>query len=105
MNFSLLVLSCLPIIEVIRNNKGGEKLCYNGYMYTEKSTSGTTKRWECSRRSVSSCNGKITTNLEVSDIISSKEHNHERDEGSVEAAKMHTTLYQQAKSTRGNTSI
>ena len=62
------------------------------------------KRWECSRRSASSCNGKITTNLEVSDIISSKEHNNERDEGSVEAAKMHTTLYQQAKSTRGNTS-
>ena len=49
-------------------------------------------------------NGKPTTNLEISDIISSIEHNHERDEGSVEVAKMRTTLYQQAKSTRGNTS-
>ncbi|XP_068204568.1 uncharacterized protein [Palaemon carinicauda] len=91
-------------MEVIRNNKGGEKLCYNGYIYTKKSASKTTKRWECSRRSALNCNGIITTNLEVSAIISSKDHNHELDEGSVEAAKMHTTLYQQAKSTRGNTS-
>ena len=90
-------------MEVIRNNKGVKKLCYNGYMYTKKSTSATTKRWECSRRPALRCNGKITTNLSVSDIISSIEHNHERDEGSVEAAKMHTTLYQEAKSTRGNT--
>ena len=91
-------------MEVIRNNKGGEKLSYKGYMYTKKSSSATTKRWECSRRSAFGCNGKITTNLEMSDIISSIEHNHERDEGLLEVAKMHITLSQEAKSTRGNTS-
>ncbi|XP_066950862.1 uncharacterized protein [Macrobrachium rosenbergii] len=91
-------------MEVIRNNKGGEKLCYKGYMYTKKSTSATTMRWECSRKSAFGCNGKITTNLAISDVISIIEHNHAGDEGSVEAAKVHTTLFQQAKSTRGNTS-
>ena len=42
-------------------------------------------------------NGKLTTNLEISDIISSIEHNHERDEGSVEVAKLHTALYQRKR--------
>ena len=32
------------------------------------------------------------------------EHNHELDKGSVEVAKTCTNIYQQAKSTRGNTS-
>jgi hypothetical protein len=45
-------------MEVIQSNKGGEKLCYDGHIHRSKSTSSSTKRWECS-------NGKITTDIKA----------------------------------------
>ena len=62
-------------MELIQNNKGGKKLCHDGYMYTKKSVSTTTKRWECARRKAFNCSGKIVTNLDVNETVSSIEHN------------------------------
>lgn len=52
-------------MEIIKSGKGGEKLCYNGYMYTKKSTSSTRIRWECSQRIAKKCKGAVSTTLEV----------------------------------------
>ena len=57
-------------MEVMMNNKGGEKLVYAGHRYTIKSVSGSSKRWECSHRKDHTCNGKITTDLNVMCILS-----------------------------------
>ncbi|CAM1319229.1 Uncharacterised protein g7146 [Pycnogonum litorale] len=91
-------------MEVIRSNKGGEKLCYDGHMYTKKSSSVSTKRWECSKRAALSCNGNVTTDIDVSHVISSVDHNHERNGFAVEATKMRENLRQRAIGNRSNTS-
>ena len=76
-------------MELIRNNKGGEKLCHDGYMYTKKSVSATTKRWECAqRKAFNNCKGKIVTNLEATEPVSVIEHNHEPDAGMIEYTKL-----------------
>ena len=91
-------------MEVIQSNKGGEKLCYDGHMYTKKSTSSSTKRWECAKRTALSCNGKITTDIDVSRVISRIEHNHDGNIFTIEAAKMRENLRQRLIGNRGNTS-
>lgn len=53
-------------MELIRNNKGGLKLCLDGYMYIKKYTKVTTKRWQCSQKDARDCTGAVVTDLEVS---------------------------------------
>ena len=91
-------------MEVIQSNKGGEKLCYDGHMYTKKSTSSSTKRWECAKRTALSCNGKITTDIDVSRVISRIEHNRDGNIFTIEAVKMRENLRQRLIGNRGNTS-
>ena len=69
-------------------------------MYTKKSSSATTKRWECSKRAALSCNGKVTIDIDVKQVISSVKHNG----FAVEATKMWENLRQRAISNRGNNS-
>jgi len=52
-------------MEIIRNNKGGDKLCLNGYMYVKKATKKNRVRWQCSMRDSKACKGAATTSLEV----------------------------------------
>ena len=37
-------------MEIIRNAKGGSKLCLEGFMYTKKYTRCECIRWKCSQR-------------------------------------------------------
>ncbi|KAH3741655.1 hypothetical protein DPMN_048380 [Dreissena polymorpha] len=54
-------------MEIIKNNKGGQKLCYQGYCYTKKAKSAVSQRWECDQRGSQKC--LATTDLEVRYII------------------------------------
>ena len=36
------------MMEIIGNERGGSKLCFEGYMYTKKYASANRVRWECS---------------------------------------------------------
>ena len=53
-------------MELIKNNKGGVKLCFEGFMYTKKNTRATKIQWECSKRSSKKCKASLFTTLEVS---------------------------------------
>ena len=90
-------------MELIRNNKGGEKLCHNGYMYTKKSVSKTTKRWECARRKAFNCSGKIVTNLDVNETLKFIEHNHGQDDGMIEFTKLRHSIVQHTNKSGGTT--
>ena len=46
---------CTPIVEVVKNNKGGCKLLYEGYMYAEKAVSKSAIRWEFSQQALKYC--------------------------------------------------
>ena len=60
-NFTLLFGN----MEMIRNTRGGAKVCYQGYKYTKKATYKTTIRWERGSRRAFMCNGSLTTDPEV----------------------------------------
>ena len=64
-------------MEIIRNQKGGETLCYEGYTYTKKNQKTTSKRWECSHRSRYNCKGSLTTDLAVEEVKKQTEHCHD----------------------------
>ncbi len=90
-------------MEMIKNTKGGKKLCYKGYSYTKKSCNSTSIRWECSRRKALNCNGKITTNLDANEVLSSIGHKHENSDAFIEATKMKIVIKERATFSRGST--
>ena len=87
--------------EVIQNNKGGDKLCYQGYAYTKLYTRDDRIRWECSRRRGLSCRGSVVTNTEVNGMFAETEHCHSSDQLTIEATKVKLTMKQQATQSRG----
>lgn len=87
-------------MEIIRSNKGGEKVCYGDYAYTKKSTSRSTIRWECSKKIAFSCKGQILTDSPAQHILSFKSHNHPPDSAAIKCAKINQIM---KGSKRGNT--
>ena len=61
-------------MEIVKKNKGGSKLCFEGYTYTKKSVSKATIQWECSQRKAYVCKGKVTTDSQVARVIRTIEH-------------------------------
>ena len=57
-------------MEVIKNNKGGVKICLDGYMYTKKSTKASKIQWECSQKRSKQCKAVFFTSLDVSYLFS-----------------------------------
>ena len=53
-------------MEIIQNNKGHQKLCYQGYSYTKKRSTKSTVHWVCSEKTASQCHGILITDLAVS---------------------------------------
>ncbi len=56
-------------MDVIRSERGGAKLCYEGFMYTKKGTNKTTLRWECAKRRAFDCLGAAVTDLQVCSVL------------------------------------
>ena len=52
-------------MEIIKSSKGGDKICYNGYMYTRKANKANRVRWQCCQKIGMQCKGAITTSLQV----------------------------------------
>lgn len=78
--------SSMPI--VIRSQKGGEKLCFKGYVYTrqtdnrKKVLTSTDIRWRCVQR-LSKCRGTALTDAEKKTISIVIDHNHISDNAST----------------------
>ena len=51
-------------MEIIPSNRGGSKLCYQGYLYTKHATRETNQWWKCVKRSSIGCRGNISTTLQ-----------------------------------------
>lgn len=63
-------------MEVIKNNKGAETLTYQGYEYTQHSTSknGDKIYWRCTERKI--CNARLHTNSDLENLTLLKDANH-----------------------------
>ncbi|XP_076049608.1 uncharacterized protein LOC143030340 [Oratosquilla oratoria] len=91
-------------MEMIKNNKGGQKLCYDGYMYTKKSVNKTSIRWECSRRKAMKCSATLYTDLDISIEIKGTKHSHNSNTAKVDATKARVQMNEHASATRGKPS-
>ena len=87
-------------MEIVKNNKGGYKLCFEGYTYTKKSISKTTIQWECSQRKAYVCKGKVTTDSQVARVIRTIEHSHDANLERVEATKIIASIKESAGTRR-----
>ena len=72
-------------MEIVKNNKGGSKLCFEGYTYSKKSASKTTIHWESSQREAYVCKGKVTTYSQVARVIRTVEYSHDANLERVES--------------------
>ena len=92
-------------MENIKNNKGGVKLCYEGYRYTVKSKGVHTIRWECAERSGQVCNGKITSTFDRKDIIPGSliAHSHEPSDTTTDIQKTRMEMKENAKTKKAKT--
>ncbi|KAH3883008.1 hypothetical protein DPMN_006956 [Dreissena polymorpha] len=75
-------------MEIITTSAGKKRLAHNGFVYTKKKTSKSTKRWECSQRVAKSCKGAVVTNINMTTINSTTSHSHEGDKFHVEAMEL-----------------
>ena len=87
-------------MEVIQSNKGGLKLCHNGFMYTKHSTRKTKIWWKCTWRSSCQCRGSLITDLQRENPEVGQPHNHPADQSQVRLSKVRLTMKQQAAQTR-----
>ena len=87
-------------MEIVKNNKGGSKLCFEDYTYTKKSVSKTTIQWECSQRKAYVCKGKVTTDSQVARVIRTIEHSHDANLERVEATKIIASMKESAGTRR-----
>ena len=83
-------------MELIQSNKGGQKLCRNGYIYTKKSRSNSSTFWCCVKRTIG-CKATLRTTVEITHPIESKEHNHAPDNNEISVAKARTVMKLQAQ--------
>ncbi|KAL8570351.1 hypothetical protein ACOMHN_035769 [Nucella lapillus] len=93
-------------MEVILSQRGGQKLCLDGYMYVQKLLKRDWIRWQCVhviQRSVH-CKGAVTTDLNVAEVRSRMEHSHEPDRAAVGVQKLRGRMKATARATRSKPS-
>lgn len=84
-------------MEIIKTNRGSDKLCLDGYMYVKKRTYNNWIRWQCTQQRSSGCKGGLTTDDSYANPRSQVNHNHPADRTGVEVIRLRTTMKAQAK--------
>ena len=56
-------------MEIVRNQKGGQKLLYDGYANTKKATRNERVQWECSNTRAFGCTTPFTTHADGETVI------------------------------------
>ena len=74
-------------MEIIPSNRGGSKLCYQGYMYTKQATRKTNQWWKCVKRSSIGCRGNLSTTLQNENPVPGQPHNHAPSDTSIKYSK------------------
>ena len=86
-------------MDIITTSKGKQKVCLDGFMYTQQITSRNQIRWQCVKRH-NQCKGIISTSLDLSQVLNSKPHNHDANLMEVEVAKTKVSMKHLAANTR-----
>ena len=87
-------------MENIPSNRGGSKLCYQGYMYTKHATRKTNQWWKCVKRSSIGCRGNLSTTLQNENPVPGQPHNHAPSDTSIKYSKTRNAMKDLATNTR-----
>ena len=74
-------------LDIIKTSRGGDKLCFDGHMYTRKPVKNDWVIWQCYKLRSLSCNEAVTAEKDMTAIRSCRLHNHSADETAVNVAK------------------
>lgn len=95
-------LCCLVIqfqMEILKSNKGGSKLCFEGYTYTRHALRKTKQWWKCTLKSSQGCRGSLSTDLHNENPVPSQPHNHAPQEDSANLIRCRNNMNHKAEST------
>ncbi|CAN7945736.1 unnamed protein product, partial [Ixodes hexagonus] len=67
-------------------NKGGTKLCVDGYMYTKQKDLASGIRWRCVKRAID-CKGALIVDAATGAHNQTVRHNHPPDDAAISVAK------------------
>lgn len=87
-------------MEIIKTNRGADKLCLDGYMYVKKRIYSNWIRWQCTHQRSSGCKGALTTDDSFDNPRSFVSHNHLADRTGVEVTKLRTTMKATARNSK-----
>ena len=87
-------------MEIIPSNRGGSKLCYQGYLYAKHATRETNQWWKCVKRSSIGCRGNLSTTLQNENPGHGQPHNHAPSDTSIEYSKNRNAMKDLAANTR-----
>ena len=87
-------------MEIIPSNRGGSKLCYQGYMYAKHATRKTNQWWKCVKRSSTGCRGSLSTTLQNENPVPGQPHNHAPSHTSIKYSKTRDAMKDLATNTR-----
>ena len=87
-------------MEIIPSNRGGSKLCYQGYMYTKHATRKTNQWWKCIKRSSTGCRGSLNTTPQNKNPVPGQPHNHVLSDTSIKYSKTRNAMKDLATNTR-----
>lgn len=85
-------------MEIVKSNKGGSKLCYEGFIYTRHALRKTKQWWKCTLKSSQGCRGSLSTDLQYENPVPGQPHNHAPDEASISYTKLRHQMKEKAQS-------
>lgn len=86
-------------MEILKSNKGGSKLCFEGYRYTRHALRKTKQWWKCTMKSSRGCRGSLSTDLQHNNPVPGQPHNHSPEESSVNLTRLRNNMQEKALST------
>ena len=87
-------------MEVIKNQKGGQKVCFDGYMYNKHISKETYIRWRCTKHN-SGCKGILRTTSNIESLVVISKHNPQGDQRNVDVAKVRVDMKERASRPEG----
>lgn len=84
-------------MEIVKTNKGGNMLIYDGYQFTAKNKGGVSIRWSCIKNRSDGCKGAVSTDHGMTRAWNVVVHNHERDHTEIELTKFRNEMKENAR--------
>ena len=85
-------------MEIIKTNKGGDMLIFDGYRYTAKNKTGAVSiRWNCVKIRSHTCKGAVSTDIQMTRTWNLTAHNCERVPEEIEIAKFRQSMKDNAR--------